>query len=125
MLRVLIAASLAATLGGAVYADTSRVEIIPFTSTTLKDPEFLAGGQGGQTVTLAGELRLPKSTGGKVPAVVLLHGSGGLGGTGFFIDEWSKALNEQGIATFAVDSFAGRGIVSTTVDQAQLGRPIW
>jgi hypothetical protein len=28
----------------------------------------------------------------------------------------------MGISTFAMDSFAGRGIVSTVVDQRQLGR---
>jgi dienelactone hydrolase len=121
MLRLLVAA-LVVTLANTVHAATARVEIIPFTSATLKDPELLAGGRGGQTVILAGELRLPNVAGDKVPAVVLLHGSGGFGGTGSPIDEWSKALNEQGVAAFAVDSFAGRGIVSTTADQAQLGR---
>jgi dienelactone hydrolase len=38
------------------------------------------------------------------------------------IDEWSKELNEIGIATFAVDSFSGRGIIETITDQTRLGR---
>jgi dienelactone hydrolase len=45
-------------------------------------------------------------------------------GSGGFInkdDRWSRAFNELGIATLLVDSFAGRGIVSTVGDQSQLG----
>jgi hypothetical protein len=38
------------------------------------------------------------------------------------IDEWSRELNQLGIATFAIDSFAARGLVSTVMDQSQLGR---
>jgi dienelactone hydrolase len=73
-------------------------------------------------VTIAGELRIPKRGSDKLAAVVLLHGSGGIAGTGTMIDEWSKELNQIGIATFAIDSFAGRGIVNTLFDQSQLGR---
>ncbi|WOH67113.1 dienelactone hydrolase family protein [Bradyrhizobium sp. BWA-3-5] len=54
--------------------------------------------------------------------MILLHPSGGLQGSGGLIEEWSKELNEQGIATFAVDSFSGRGIIETVADQSQLGR---
>jgi hypothetical protein len=63
MLQLLTTAALATLLllNGA-YGETARVEILPFTSTTLKDSEFLAGGQGGQPVTIGGELRLPKTT---------------------------------------------------------------
>jgi hypothetical protein len=42
-------------------------------------------------VTIAGELRIPKAGNEKLSAVVLLHGSGGVGGTGSMIDEWSRA----------------------------------
>jgi len=122
MFRLIAAALLASILLGPAYAQTSRVEILPFTSTTLTDSEFLTGGSGWQEVTVAGELRLPKGGADKFPAVILLHGSGGLGGTGSPIDEWSRELNELGIAAFAIDSFAGRGIISTLVDQTQLGR---
>jgi dienelactone hydrolase len=38
------------------------------------------------------------------------------------IDEWSRELGQLGVATFAVDSFAARGIVSTVIDQSQLAR---
>lgn len=115
----------AAILGSMVVpasAQVARLEVHPVSSITLKDSDFLAGRKGGQQVTLAGVLRIPKPGTDKLPAVVFLHGSGGIGGTGNQIDEWSRELNQLGIATFALDGFAGRGIVSTVADQTQLGR---
>ena len=41
---------------------------------------------------------------------------------GPWIADWVQWLNGLGFATFAVDSFSGRGIVHTVVDQDQLGR---
>jgi dienelactone hydrolase len=52
-----------------------------------------------------------------VPAVVLVHGSGGIGSGA---DIWARALNEAGVAAFILDSFSARGIVSTVEDQSQL-----
>ena len=103
-------------------AQVARLEVHPVSSITLKDSDFLAGRKGGQQVMFAGELRIPKPGNDKLPAVVFLHGSGGIGGAGNQIDEWSRELNQLGIATFTLDSFAGRGIVSTVADQTQLGR---
>ena len=37
------------------------------------------------------------------------------------MDMWIHHLNQAGIATFVVDTFSGRGIVSTVQDQTQLG----
>jgi dienelactone hydrolase len=115
------AAILAATVVSA-NAQVARLEVLPISSVTLKDSDFLAGQNDGQPVTIAGELRIPKTGNDKLPVVVLLHGSGGIGGVGSMIDEWSRELNQLGVATFAVDSFAGRGLVSTVMNQAQLGR---
>jgi dienelactone hydrolase len=56
---------------------------------------------------------------GRLPLVVLVPGSGGIGASA---DVWDRQLESMGISTFAMDSFAGRGIVSTVVDQSQLGR---
>jgi dienelactone hydrolase len=103
-------------------AQVARQEVHAFQSVTLSDTDFLNGKKDGVGVTLGGYLRLPKVDPEKLPAVILLHGSGGLGGTGLPIEEWSKELNEIGIATFAVDSFSGRGLVAVNTDQALLGR---
>jgi dienelactone hydrolase len=67
---------------------------------------------------VTGELRLPSAT-GKVPAVILVHGSGGIG---MNVDNWARELNGMGIATFILDGFTGRKIVETVSDQSRLGR---
>jgi dienelactone hydrolase len=109
-------------LGAPAQAQVAREEVHAFQSVTLSDTEFLSGKQDGKPVTLAGLLRLPRVDPDKLPAVILLHGAGGMGGTRSSIDEWSLELNQIGISTFAVDSWAGRGIVETATDQTRAGR---
>jgi len=122
-MRALVRLSLAiflATLANAAAAEApsfARMEIHPVMSTTLTGEQFLTGDANGKPVTLAGELRLPKPTTDKVPAIVLVHGSGGLSASP---DAWAREFNSIGIAAFILDSFAGRGIVSTVSDQSQL-----
>lgn len=122
MIRLATATAILAAMVVSASAQVARLKLHPVGSVTLKDSDFLAGRKDGRQVTISGQLRIPKSGDAKLPAVVLLHGSGGIGGTGGPIDEWSRELNQIGVATLAVDSFAGRGIVSTQADQAQLGR---
>lgn len=100
-------------------AQTARVEIVPIQSATLTDQEFLAGRQDGKPVTIAGELRLPRTAAEHVPLVILLHGSGGVTNA---MEDWEQELLGMGVATFVLDSFTGRGVVTTVNDQAQLGR---
>lgn len=109
-------------IGAAAQAQVARQEVHALQSLTLSDAEFLNGEHHGKSVMLSGLLRLPKIGPDKLPAVILLHGAGGMGGTGSMIDEWSLELNQIGIATFAVDSWAGRGIVETVTDQTRAGR---
>jgi dienelactone hydrolase len=101
------------------HAQIARMDVIPFESLTLTDQDFLRGGEDGKHVTIAGELRLPRSGGGRLPAVILLHPSGGISGA---LADWETYLLSMGVATFVVDSFTGRGIVNTINDQSQLGR---
>ncbi len=101
------------------HAQVARVEVHPFQSTTLTDQEFLTGQKEGKPVVIAGELRIPRPGTDRLPAVVLVHGSGGVSG---YVDDWAHWLNAMGVATFVFDSFTGRGIVNTNYDQAQLGR---
>ncbi len=95
----------------------SRIEVIPIRSATLTGEEFLRGGAPGRGALLAGELRLPAAAAAKVPAVVLVHGSGGISGS---LDLWARDLNGAGLAVLILDSFSGRGITSTVADQTQL-----
>ncbi|TPG44845.1 hypothetical protein EAH89_26900 [Roseomonas nepalensis] len=91
-----------------------RIEALPLRSSTPSGTAFLRGVPG-DDAALAGELRLPPGPAtARVPAVVLVHGSGGISGS---TDLWARQLNEAGIAAFILDSFAGRGITSTVTDQ--------
>lgn len=96
----------------------SRIEAIPIRSATPTGDEFLRGGAPGREAVIAGELRLPAGAATtKVPAVVLVHGSGGISGS---LDLWARDLNAAGLAVLILDSFSGRGITSTVADQNQL-----
>jgi dienelactone hydrolase len=97
----------------------ARMELRAVETLTLTDQQFLTGDKNGKLATLSGVLRLPQGPTGRVPAVILQHGSGGVGAREEY---WSRFFNDFGIATFLVDSFSGRGIVQTSTDQAQLGR---
>ncbi len=122
MRKILLAAVAGMALFSQAQAQVARQEVHALQSVTLSDADFLNGKRDGTLVTLSGLLSLPEVGPEKLPAVVLLHGSGGMGGSGSIIDEWSRELNQIGIATFAVDSFSGRGIIETVTDQTRLGR---
>lgn len=97
-------------------AQIARIEIHSLKTMTLTDEQFLTGVKEGKPDIIAGELRIPQH--GKVPAMILVHGSAGIMDN---VDSWSKELNKIGIATFVLDGFAGRGIVDVVTDQEQLG----
>ena len=94
-----------------------RTEISSVPTVTLSTADFLLGKKDGKPAMIAGELRIPKPGTDRLPAVVLVHGSGGVG---FNIGMWVGELNKAGFATFVTDSFTGRGIANTITDQAQL-----
>src|SRR5450631_395971 len=86
-------------------AQLAREAFYSIPSETMSAADFLTGKKG-TPVALAGQLRLAK-TGPKQPAVVLLHSASGPIAEGAPYEEWPRVLNEMGIATFAVDSYAG------------------
>lgn len=123
MRLAVLACALAAPLTALAQDDTkrqtaARTELHAIPSLTLTDQQFLAGDANGPAVTVGGELRLAQGT-GRLPVVVLIHGSGGMGPN---IEMWARELNAIGISTFALDGFTGRGLVSVNMDQARLGR---
>ncbi|MFT3734809.1 MAG: dienelactone hydrolase family protein [Rhodocyclaceae bacterium] len=80
-------------------------------------PVLLRSPASGEAASIVGHLFLPAGT-GKVPVVVLLHGSGGIYNA--MLDYWPKLLNAQGIGVFALDRFGPRGVKSTAEDQSQI-----
>jgi dienelactone hydrolase len=116
--------ALATTVSQPAAADSlskdmaARIEAIPIQTLTISDEQFLRGDAYGKPATIAGVLRVAQGS-GRLPLVILVPGSGGHAPN---TDVWDRQFEEMGVSTFALDSFAGRGIVSTVVDQSQLGR---
>ena len=96
----------------------ARTELHDIHTLTLTDQQFLAGGTSGKPTTITGELRIAQGS-GRLPVVVLQHGSGGFAAN---IEMWSRELNAVGISTFALDGFTGRGLTEVNSNQALLGR---
>lgn len=95
-----------------------RVGAIEFLTPTPRGPSDLVNRNPAMPqATISGALTLPSGA-GRVPAVVIAHGSGGiLPGREH---EWAARLNALGYATFVLDSFSGRGLRSTGTDQTRL-----
>ena len=92
--------------------------VYAFMSSTPKTlPDLVKPGAPGEPAKIVGHLFLPQSS-GKVPAVLLMHGSGGIYSA--MLDYWPKLLNAQNIAVFSLDRFGPRGVKSTAEDQSQI-----
>ncbi|MGP1395526.1 MAG: dienelactone hydrolase family protein [Inquilinaceae bacterium] len=83
--------------------------------------QILDGSYTSDSDEIDGVLRLPEGAAGPVPAVILMHGSGGIRSQ--TEGSVSDALLAAGFATFTVDSFSGRGLSSTAGDQGRLPIP--
>jgi dienelactone hydrolase len=95
-----------------------HIETITIQTLTLSDEQFLKGDTSGRPTTISGTLKVARDA-GRRPLVILLHGSGGIEENAVV---WERLFASLGISSFAIDSFTGRGIVSTVADQSQLGR---
>jgi dienelactone hydrolase len=96
----------------------ARIELHSIDTLTLSDAQFLSGDANGKAATTAGQLRIAAGS-GRLPLVVLQHGSGGMAAN---VDMWARELNASGISTFALDGFTGRGLTAVSTNQALLGR---
>ncbi|MGI9166835.1 MAG: hypothetical protein ACR2G5_10710 [Pyrinomonadaceae bacterium] len=66
---------------------------ITFETITLTDSQFLKWEKAGTKATIWGDLRFPQRLRGRVPAVVLVHGTGGVGPRE---ERWAEELNSLG-----------------------------
>jgi dienelactone hydrolase len=112
-----VAAAALALIGPSIGGAQEKVTIPSRTPSTWT--EYTHGA--GAAVTVVGYLYLPSGANGPVPAMILKHGSGGLGGPqGDNIRKWAKTMNDWGLAAFVVDSFTPRGIGESATDQGKL-----
>src|SRR5215472_5390102 len=95
-----------------------RIELHAINTMTLSDAQFLTGDANGKATVTTGQLRIAAGS-GRLPVVVLQHGSGGMAAN---TDLWEREFNAMGVSTFALDGFTGRGLMQVNTDQALLGR---
>ncbi|MEQ8603463.1 MAG: dienelactone hydrolase family protein [Marivibrio sp.] len=103
----LLAASLIAvalTLGACAER---RASLSDGATGTFKYPSPTSYWRGDQ-VDPIGTLTMPEGVEGKVPVMLILHGSGGQGYRDW---TWSAFLNELGVATFRINYYQPRGLV--------------
>lgn len=128
MYRNLIAAAVIALAGSFAWAqqtdlpklsasDAGKIQFLSANRGTAID--LLYKGKARYDETISGDLFLPSGT-GKVPAMVVMHDSGGVGGATSSARAWASDLAKWGYATFIVDSFTPRGISATGADQSLL-----
>jgi dienelactone hydrolase len=80
-------------------------EILEYTSPSRNGP-----------VTVKAELFLPDGVSGKMPAMVIHHGSGGVTNTREYA--YAREFTRMGVASIIPDSFTPRGVKSTVEDQS-------
>ena len=116
-LSVSLAASFA--FGEPVPRDmAARTELHSIDTLTLSDAQFLSGDPNGKATVTTGQLRIAQGS-GRLPVVILQHGSGGMAANA---EMWARELNAVGVSTFALDGFTGRGLTQVNNNQALLGR---
>ena len=103
-------APVAALTGG----DSGRIS---FQSLTFPATQLLTLSQEGTASVVWGDLRIPGDRTRRLPAVILLHGAGGVSPN---LADWAYRFDRLGIASFVVDSFSPRAIVETRTGQARI-----
>ena len=100
------------------FTDGQPNGVYAFASWTPKTlSELLKGNAQGESVNIRAHLFLPAGA-ERVPAVVLMHGSGGIYSA--MLGYWPEQFNAAGFAVLPVDSFGPRGVKSTAEDQSQV-----
>jgi dienelactone hydrolase len=124
MRSIVLATLLVAGLAGTAQAEpvasladgrTGKIEYQSLTPTNVTS--FVRRAPDVAKATVFGTLSLPEGT-GKVPVMVIAHGSGGVTDAREFA--WAKRLAEIGVGAFVFDSFTPRNIRETATDQSQL-----
>ena len=68
----------------------------------------------GEDINLAGDLAIPEGRDGRLPAVIVVHGSSGVGKREA---GWASFFRQHAYATFVIDYFGPRGITSKSPSQ--------
>lgn len=114
---LLRALALALALAAPAAAQTTeRLALAPHIPPNLPPGQAVRAAPPAQ---IPGTLRLPPGA-GRAPAVLILHGSGGVDGRGHI---YAQALLAAGIASLEIDMFGPRGVSANNIETAR-PRPI-
>jgi dienelactone hydrolase len=91
----------------------SQTDRLAFDTMTLSTTQFLTGEQEGRPARIWGYLKLPPESSARRPAVILLHGSEGVGRRE---TRWAEELHAIGVAVFIMDSLTGRLLEGATTE---------
>ncbi len=72
----------------------------------------------GKPAVVTAEMLLPEKRDGRIPAMIIMHGSGGVRAKREVA--YAREFNAMGVAAIIIDSFSPRGIRTTVRDQSQL-----
>lgn len=114
--RILVLSVLALGLTACKTTSAPEPQTVKLTSPAFLSPTWLYAGKYEETDVIDGFLHLPEGyeEGKQYPAIVLSHGSGGYGEQSKW---WTRELNRRGLVVLALDSFTGRGVQNTVMNQ--------
>ena len=116
--RLSLVAALSACSSAAPPREPSASEEEPVIQTPVASRAFVSfPALGSPTpIEVAGQLSVPQGAPERLPAVVIVHGSGGVDSRGAF---YARALNEAGIATLEIDMWSARGLSGGSAGRPQ------
>jgi dienelactone hydrolase len=125
--RALICVAFAVT-GCAILpnaADAADIEHVSFASITPLGPLTISRKlEAGKThVVVTADIYLPDGAAKPMPAMLVMHGSGGMEYDGEDVRAWAARLNSWGVAALVIDSFTPRGVNETYTSQGRV--PEW
>lgn len=106
-----------ATSAAAIFTGLSALVTAALAQQQVRETISLPREYRGRPILVGGTLLLPPGT-GKVPVMVLQHGSGGIR-----VDRehrYARELLAMGVGALIIDAFAPRGIANTVTDQSSL-----
>ncbi|UCF84444.1 MAG: dienelactone hydrolase family protein [Desulfobacteraceae bacterium] len=123
MKKIVMSMALALVFSGCVESQKSAKKELAIVTATAKEGKIkfksnncydysniLDGPEDDPQVEVFGYLKIPKNADEKVPAIVFVHGAGGPSKKH---KQWLNRLNKMGIATFRLNCFKPRGVIST------------
>ena len=110
-----IGSACATSITLASLPENSNSRTIAFESVTPRHIKDFVERTVDNKASITGRLTFPEVMTSPVPAVIILHGSSGVN-PGELV--WAQRLNSMGFASFVIDSFTGRGVTKSALNNS-------